>query len=252
MNENKQGFIKLIFSLIVGLGILVAVFWFTDILKMPTSGTVSTHTSPLATYSEVIIKGAGYISFENTTNHSVTITTDADIYDKIIISENNGILEISFSQLDLLRAFKLEPEDIKITLSADEISNIKLSGRFTFDSANSWEADQINLETKGETSGEIKTLANELVANLNGQSSLSIAGAVFDTTSIKLTGNSETKLTDLSTPNVNLNSRGNHTIDFKNPNTATIKTTGVNKVSFIDIPANLEATAQGKQTIVKQ
>lgn len=248
---NEAGFVRIIGALLALAAVVVGVFFFTSIGSFALDDVSETRTfNELAPFSKIVLKGSGTLVLKESQVPTASITSDTALLGKFEVTSESGTLTISMSELDTVRALKLDPEITTITISAPELESVKLNGSYLIDETSRITGDEVTLDSNGKISGKLHLTSNTSRLEFGGQHTLEVSGAAFAELSMVGNGSGKIDAHTLASPKTDITLNGSLTVRVGSPRAATLELNGASKVFFESLPTEQFAVRTAGQSVV--
>lgn len=197
------------------------------------SGEITTETRTVEAWTDVELSiGANlHITQDpNASEHTVRITTSANVHEFLKTEVNGNTLEIFTKRC--MR--KLDQVDIYLTVR--DIDLVHVSGSGTVTTSRAIETDQFELKISGSADVDIEANVSTLTTRISGSGSVAVAGTA-PTHNAKISGSGDIKCYGLTTSSTDINISGSGTARVFAEERLEVKISGSGDVYYRGLPS---------------
>jgi hypothetical protein len=147
--------------------------------KVVGNGNVTTRTVNTSNYDGIKGIGSMDIHLQKGSEGTITVKTDENLQEYVIIEVENGILKIRTKKNTYLRTKK----GIHVYVPFDDISEVSLTGSGDIDSESTINADNFEIGVTGSGDVNLEITANTIDADITGSGDIEVRG---NTTSLEV------------------------------------------------------------------
>ncbi len=154
--------------------------------KIKGNGDITTKTHQTSDYNEIKVVGFMDVKLESGTEGAITVTTDKNIQEYIVIESKNGVLTIKVKNKVNIQSKK----GVHVTVPFKDLNKVSLTGSGDVLTSNTIKSDSFEVELTG--SGDVILDVNSATidAKITGSGDLKLSGKATDL-EVKVTGSGD-------------------------------------------------------------
>ena len=212
--------------------------------KVKGNGNVTTKTHTTESYEQVSLVGFMDVYLEAGTEGTITVTTDANIQEYVIVEVKKGKLTLKIKNGISIRTKK----GVHITVPFTDINNVSLTG--SGDVITKSPINSTNFETEVTGSGDVilEVNATTIDAKVTGSGDMRLTGKTTEL-EIKVTGSGDFSSKELTAQNVEAYVSGSGDINVMATKNIKARVHGSGDIVYYGNPANTDAKVMGSGDI---
>lgn len=223
--KSKSYTISLMLILLMGFSINLSAQYYGN-------GNLAERTYDLSNFDKIAVSGNFQLIFVPSSEQTVTIETDDNLFEHIEVKVENNTLQLATSHIR-------KPTKMLATVTIPDLNEIEASGASKVDIPETFEADQLKLKVSGASTMMARLAVQELVSEVSGAARLTLSGSANKHKS-NLSGAARLIATDFKTNTSNINASGASDARVWATEALYSNTSGASKVSYDKAPAMLE------------
>ena len=159
---------------------------YAQFTKVKGNGNIITKTHTTSDYNEVKIQGFMDVKLESGAEGTITVTTDENIHEHLIIESKNGTLTIKVKNKVNIQTKK----GVHIVVPFKDLNKVSLTGSGDVLSSSVIESDAFETELTGSGDMKLEVNATTIDAKLTGSGDLKLSGKTTEL-EVKVTGSGD-------------------------------------------------------------
>ena len=154
--------------------------------KVKGNGDITTKTQQTSDYNEIKVVGFMDVKLESGTEGSITVTTDDNIHEHIVVESKNGVLTIKVKNKVNIQTKK----GVHVTVPFKDLNKVSLTGSGDVVTSNTIKSDSFEVELTGSGDVILDVEAMNVDAKITGSGDLKLTGKATDL-EVKVTGSGD-------------------------------------------------------------
>ncbi len=208
------------------------------------NGNITTRDVKTGDYDVIKVAGFMDVHLEKGTEGNITVTTDSNLQEYIVVETDGDKLIIKTKKNSNLRT----KHGVHIKVPFQDLSKIGLSGSGDIDTKDKIVADELDINVTG--SGDIDLLieTNVLDSNVTGSGDIQLAGKANDI-EVSVTGSGDFKGFDLESNNADASVSGSGDIKLNVKNSLRGRVSGSGDIRYTGNPSKSDTKVAGSGSI---
>lgn len=190
-NNNHQKTINMNNLIKFSLAISLIIFGCGDIMaqwgkKVVGNGNVTTRTVNTSNYDAIVATGSMDVHLQKGSEGTITVKTDENLQEYIIVEVENGALKIRTKKNTSLKTKK----GIHVYVPFNDISEVSLTGSGDIDTEDTIESDDLEIRITGSGDVNLDVSANTVEATVTGSGDIVVNGNTADL-EVRVTGSGD-------------------------------------------------------------
>lgn len=212
--------------------------------KVVGDGNVTTKTMSTADYDEIKVVGSMDVHFEKGIEGNISVTTDSNLHDYIVIEVKGEELVIKTKKGYHLKTKK----GIHVTVPFQDISEVSLTGSGDVDTKDTIKATEFEISVTGSGDITLSVEANSIETNITGSGDVVLKGAT-NSLAVTVTGSGDFKGFDLQSNNTEARVSGSGDIKVVAKESINARVSGSGDIVYKGNPERKDTKTSGSGDI---
>ncbi len=208
--------------------------------KIKGNGNVTTKTHNTSDYNEIKVVGFMDVKLESGTEGTITVTTDENIHEYIVIESNNEVLTIKVKNKVNIQTKK----GVHVTVPFKDLDKVSLTGSGDVLTSNTIKGDTFEAELTGSGDVILEVEATTIDTKITGSGDVKLSGKVNDL-EVKVTGSGDFSGKSLESQNTQVYVSGSGDASVHASKSLKARVNGSGDVNYYGKPETTDTKVMG-------